>query len=223
MAEVEVVCDSSSLIALSETCNTSVLGFLKEKGARFFITPHVEKEIIAHPRQLKQYALSALRLNKLLQDKVLETIELSKAEARHVMEQANALFSVNGHAVKILHEGEAECLAALKRGNPRVFLIDEKTTRLLVESPKTLLESLRTEYAGKIVLNNVALNALRKGLEKKIVLRSTELLAIAFSKGFFQEFEGERANVFHSALYALQSAGCSITSRELEEYEKTIV
>ena len=217
-----IVCDSSSLISLSETCNIEALAFLHESGARFLIPPSVERELVDRPLELKQYAFSAIRLKHQLEEKVLEVKSVPglEEETHEILKQANNLLSVGGRPLKILHEGEAQCLALLKKGVGDAFLVDEKTTRLLIESPQKLAENLKPEYARKVFVNNSTLTFLSNEFQRFSVLRSVELLAVAVSKGFFKEFGAEENKALNAGLYALRRAGCSVSSRELAEYEE---
>ena len=93
-----IVCDSSSLISLSDTCNIDVLRFLRQHGGKFVIPPAVEEEIVEHPAQLKQYAFSAVRLRKLVDDGVVFTQSPSRlaSEKQSVENAANGAIRVDG-------------------------------------------------------------------------------------------------------------------------------
>jgi hypothetical protein len=52
------------------------------------------------------------------------------------------------------------------------------------------------------------------------ILRSTEILALAYEKGFFSQYKGMEEEAFHAAEYAARNAGCSISAKELSEYER---
>ncbi len=217
----EFVCDSSSLISLSEICNIDALHFLKASGARFIIPPSVRDEIVTRPLQVRRLAFSAMRLRKLIYDNVLEVVEPPnlERECQNILAQANTVLRVGGKPLTILQEGEVECLALMKLKGFKNFVVDEKTTRLLFESPKTLLDALQTEFVEEVSMDENALANFKKGLEGASVLRSTEIIAVSAAKGFFKDYGSAAREAFIASLYALQNAGCSISTRELDDYE----
>ncbi|MBI2445159.1 hypothetical protein HYV43_02100 [Candidatus Micrarchaeota archaeon] len=217
------VCDSSTLIALAETGTLDALAFLKQKaGARFFVPPAVVFETIQRPEEIAQYAFSAFKIERALQEGVLERTPSKRAPPKtgQVLEHANNVFSVNGRPLKILHAGEAEALAAYDEMQARAILVDEKTTRLFIEDSALLRQSLEREYRGKVKVNADASERLQKLLKGMNCVRSTEVLAIAFEKGFFQAYAKNEEKAFHAALFAVKKAGCSITTHELLEYQE---
>ena len=221
-----IVCDSSSLISLSDTCNIDVLRFLCGHGGEFAIPPAVEEEIVKHPAQLKQYAFSAVRLRKLVDDGIVRTDAPQRlaSEKQAVENAANGAIRVDGKPLRLIHAGEAECLALLRisQAPQKTLLVDEKTTRLLIESPKTLVERLRREYKANVEIDDAAMRAFQTGLESVSVVRSTELLAVAASLGFFADYGSAAQDAVHTALGALQLAGCSVSSNELRDYAKIV-
>ncbi|MFH0834885.1 MAG: hypothetical protein V1881_00910 [Candidatus Micrarchaeota archaeon] len=214
---MDVLCDSSSLIALAETCNVEALEFLTQRTrARFLITTGVRDEIIARPLNIRQYAFSAVRLRNMVERGVLEVTEADAAKTEAIMTDANNAYAIGGRQATILHRGEAECLASARGA----LLIDEKTTRLLVEDPEKLRASMDVEYRQSVKVDKQRIASFREKTKGTVIIRSSELLAIAHKKGFFFGF-GERADeAFHSALYSLRQSGCSISGHELEEYQK---
>ena len=214
---MDVLCDSSSLIALAETCNVEALEHLTQRTkAHFLITAGVRDEIIARPLNIRQYAFSAVRLRNMVERGVLEVVDADAAKTEGIMADANGAYAVGGRTATILHRGEAECLACAKGA----LLIDEKTTRLLVEDPEKLRASMEVEYRQSVKVDRQRITSFREKTKGTAIIRSSELLAIAHKKGFFFGF-GERADeAFHAALYSLRQSGCSISGHELEEYQK---
>lgn len=220
---VSLVCDSSALISLADTCNVEALYFLKQKlGAALFIPPSVYEESIARPMKIWRYELSAVRLMKAFRDEVLGLVKANAPElsekTKTVLEAANALFEVGRKTLTVLHEGEAQCIAALDFVSNAALLVDEKTARLLIESPELLLQALETEYADAVRINEDALEDLRAITSGVKVLRSSEVLSVVSRRGYFDEYSEAKSEAFHASLYALKSAGCSISFEELKEY-----
>ena len=221
-----VICDTSSLISLMDTCTSGVLRFLREKAdARFLVPPGVYEEMVSRPLGIKRYGYSAVRLRKLVEDEIVELLP-GKDLAQRTQEfvgLANNSFFVDGRPLRILHEGEAECLAALKGSRHPILAVDEKTTRLLLEDPKRMRELMQGEYQRKIVVNKTSMDRFQQLAGDVLVVRSTELVALAAKRGFFQEYGSEALEAYHASLYALRYAGCSISSDELLQYERTLL
>lgn len=219
---MNIVCDSSTLIALSETGTLDALAFLKQKtGARFLVPPAVVFETMEHPEQIQRFAFSAFKIEKALKDGWIEKTSRTPPKTKELLQQANSVFSVNGQSLKVLHQGEAEALAAYAETQAKAILVDEKTTRLFIEDTDILKESLEQEYHGKVKVNQKALENLNRLVQNMNAVRSTEILAIAFEKGFFDGYGKNAENAFHASLYSLRNAGCSITTHELLEYQET--
>lgn len=221
-----LVCDASSLISLMDTCASGVLPFLKQNaGALFSIPPGVYSELVSHPLGIKRYGYSAVRLRRLVEQGTLEVQTPAGLEARtqEVLGLANSSFFVEGRPLKLLHEGEAECIASLKGARRAMLLIDEKTARLLLEDEKRFRDLIQAEYQRKVTVNDTSLARLRELAGEVLAVRSTELVALAAKRGFFKEFGSEELEAFHACLYALRYAGCSISAEELLEYERTLL
>lgn len=217
------ICDSSTLIALSETGTLDALAFLKQKvGARFFVTPAVIFETIQRPEDITAFAFSAFKIERALEEGTLEHTpgKRTPTKTKDVLRHSNNVFSVNGQPLKILHTGEAEALAAYDEMQARAILVDEKTTRLFIEDPALLQQSLEQEYRGRVKRNADASSELKKILQGMNCIRSTEILAMAFEKGYFESFGKNEEKAFHASLYAVRKAGCSITTHELLEYQE---
>jgi len=217
-----IVCDSSSLISFSETCNIEAIGFVKKKsGARFLIPEEVRQEIFVRPLKLPKYEFSAIRLNQLLEEGIVERAFPPELENKtnEFLSIANNLFFVRGNPIELIQRGEAQCLAVMQSLNADALLIDEKTTRLLVESPEQLLQRISGEYENKISVEQDALSQFRKKTREIFVMRSSELLAIAAEKGFFQQYGDFEEKAFKAGLRALRNAGCSIAEEEIKQIQ----
>jgi len=215
-----LVCDSSSLISLNESCLLASLDFLKRSShSEFRIPPEVMRETVQRPLKIRRFEYSAIRLNHLLQEGIVKLCEFP--DTRKLTEEflalSNSLFSVQGRPLQLVQRGEAECLAVYARAGAAALLIDEKTTRLLIESPQTLLNKISGEYEDKIEVNQRALEEWRKKTSGIFVMRSSELLAIAVSKGFFKPYRSLEREALHAALYAVRNAGCSVSEEEMRQ------
>ncbi len=217
-----VICDASSIISLSETCNIDALQYLKDNaGVAFVIPPAVQKELVESPLRVKHYWFSALRMRRLINAGTLRKAASPnlRKEKRKMESLANSVFKVGKRPLKILHAGELECLALASSLKADALLVDEKTTRLLVENPELLLNSIEHEHKGRVSVNKKSLRDFRKAAYYPVI-RSTEIIAIAAEQGFFRDYAEDEGEAARAAMHALRYAGCSVTRRELEEYEK---
>jgi predicted nucleic acid-binding protein len=223
VAVKNVVCDSSTLISLAETCNISCLQFLRERApVNFVIPPSVYNEIISCPINLPQFEFSAVRLSKILADGTISLYSPPglKNRTQKILRAANNVLRVDGRPLEILHAGEAECLAVCSEAGAAALAIDEKTTRLLLEDPRKLWEAVSSEYGGRLSFNELAAREFRSLACSVAVIRSSEIIAVAALKGFFAEYGEFEDEAFHSALYALRRAGCSLPLPEVGEYKR---
>ncbi len=216
-----VLCDSSSLISLTDTCFIDVFYFLSKKfDVDFVIPPSVRKEIIDRPLsiQMKAYQLSALRMKKALSDGVLIEVNAdTELEAKNILSMANTSFFVRGKPIHLIDLGEADMIALAHALNINLLLMDERTTRMLIEAPFRLKEHLEKELHTNIMLNKKSFEAFRDYTRDMQVIRSSELLTVAFEKGFISK------EMFEAGLYALKYNGCSISFDEIEEIKRLVI
>ncbi|MCX6767710.1 MAG: hypothetical protein NTY90_03205 [Candidatus Micrarchaeota archaeon] len=218
---VKIVCDSSSLISLADTCNIDALAFLKQKaGAEFVITPGVREEIIGAPMKIKALEYSAIRIRKALEESAIAVADAPNLAAKtsEILGAANRLYLVGGKPLPVLHEGEAQSLALLSIARANALLVDEKTTRLIVEDPAKLKEMIEGEYVEKLALDLEAHKKFLALIPPTAIMRSAEVLALAAHRGYFKTFGKHEEEAFHASVYALRAAGCSLAQDELEQY-----
>ncbi|MFH0971345.1 MAG: hypothetical protein V1835_02145 [Candidatus Micrarchaeota archaeon] len=215
------VLDSSALISLSESCVVSVLRHLKEKSkARFAAPESVFVESVERPAKTRQHGFSAVRIKKLFSEGIVEKITASQEKTRDILNTANNLFFVGNVALELIQVGEAECAAVIGDNPDMCMIIDEKTLRLLIESPNKLRAVLEGEYGEKIKIDGKMLEKWQHMTRGIKVLRSVEVLGVAVEKGYFRSFGEDENLAYHSAVFALRGFGCSLTNSELNEFEQ---
>ena len=215
-----LICDSSSLISLNESCLLGALDFLRKGSkAQFRIPPEVMRESVQRPLKIRRFEYSAIRLNHLLQEGIANLVEFpeTKKLADELLELSNRIFSVAGMPLQLMQRGEAECIAVYRKAGAQALLIDEKTTRMLIESPAALRNKISSEYEERIEVDNAALAEWKRRTEGIFVMRSSELVAIAVSKGYFKPYRSLEKQALHAALYAVRNSGCSISEEEMRQ------
>jgi len=223
--EDSIVCDSSSLLSLSDSCLLWIIsGMIGRFTGRFIISKAVEYESAIRPLEMKSHTLGAIRVKKLLLDNVIKVVDTpnSKRLTSEILSLGNNLFYIAGQPLKLIHEGETETLAiAIDLGLKNV-LIDERTTRMLIEAPLEMKAHMEMEFHRSVDMNERNLSQFLDMTRNLNLFRSAELAVIGYEKGFFKDYGEMEKRAIESALYGLKFAGCSISFSEIEEFCKTL-
>ncbi len=220
-----IIFDSGVLISFSMNGITHIIKNLKNvfKG-KFLITSEVKKEVIDTPLKIRRFKLEALKVKELLNEGVIEMpsslgIEDSEITNRtkEITGIANSIFEGGGKDIHLIDLGEASCLALgeilNEKGIKNVIAVDERTTRVLVESPENLRKFLEKKLHVKISLKKENLEFLKKFR----IIRSPELIYVAYKKGIIKL---EDSSALDALLYAVKYKGSSISESEIEEIKK---
>jgi hypothetical protein len=223
MNEKYLVFDASSLISLAMNGLLTELRELKKIfNGKFLIPREVKIEIIERPIKIKRFELEALQLNELIKENILElpySIGIQDSEisieTQKFLELANSSFhEKNKKEIHLIDLGETACLVLSKilkeKGKENVLVIDERTTRMLVEKPENLKKLLQKKLHKEIKIKKENLKKF-KGFK---IIRSTELIYIAY-KNNLMKIKDKR--VLDAALYSLKYKGCAISTNEIEK------
>lgn len=215
-----IICDSSSLISLTDSCFVHALYFLKKRfSGKFLIPPSVEYECVDHPRKMMAHAMHALRLKRAINDGIIEVVRAADHQTVHELRfMANNTYFAAGTPVQLLHEGESEVLALANELSVENLLMDERTTRMMVESPDALAVLLERELHRPITVNEENALAFSRFTRGMRFFRSSELILLAAEKGFFADYNGLEREAIEAALYKLKYAGCAVGFSEIEGY-----
>ncbi|VVB99247.1 Uncharacterised protein [uncultured archaeon] len=215
-----MICDSSSLISLTDSCFVHVLYFLKRKfKGNFIIPPSVEYECVAHPMTMKMHAIHAIRLKRAINEGIVEIVDMPMAErVQEIKWIANSIFYASGTPLRLLQAGETEMLALSSLLDVPNLLIDERTTRVLSEDPDSLRKHLEEEFRRPITVNEENLSAFQRLTRNMRFFRSSELLLLAYEKGYFDDYGKLSKDAIEASLYKLKYAGCAVGMGEIEEY-----
>lgn len=215
-----IVCDASSLISLSDTGLLGALVMLKKnmKG-ELLITEGVIDESINNPIKRPEYAFSAIKIKRALLSKVFRVIRYRHNTYDKIMRTANNMFYTD-RPFHLVNHGETEMLAAAVDNGVKYVLMDERTTRMLIESPLELKKHIENEFRIRLNINDRLFDEFKEIASGVKIIRSTEILALAKQKGYFKKFEKLEQDAFRAALYALKFNGCSISFDEIEELSR---
>ena len=218
----DVLCDSGVLISLTSACLDNLLRFFAENhGVRFVIPPSVEEEAVGRPMksELRQHLFSAIRIKDAIDDGVITVVDAEVADkTRRIMNMANNLFYIKGRPLRLIQEGETEMLALSKKLGIENILVDERTTRMLIEAPFRLKEHLEEEFGVNIMVDKKKFKELTTEISPIRALRSSELVMLAYENGYFKRFEKTQKKAVEAALYKMKYSGCSIGFDEISEY-----
>jgi len=219
-AKQEIIFDSSTIIAVSNSCIINILGALKKNsGAGFVIPSGVEHETVIRPLSIKKFELNAVRIKRAIESGMFEVDRrgLSGLNER-ISSLANNAFFAGNNPIELIQLGEIESLALMIKRNAKILAIDERTARLIIENPKGLKSLMERRHGVRLSADWSRLNELREMFSGTTVVRSTELIASAFRRNLFMpELEQSRQGL-EAALFAVKFNGCAVTTSEIEHF-----
>jgi hypothetical protein len=227
-----LVFDSSTIISIATNNLLDILPKLKEKfNGEFYITESVKQEVIDVPIRGKKFKLEALQVLSLLNDgtlKIYKSKDIDKL-TDNLLKISNNLFIAGDTPMNIVQRAEIECLALTKYLNASAFAVDERTVRLLVESPEKVSELISKKMHRPIKINPDNIELLKKETKGVSIIRSTELMTIAFELGLLDKYSAKnvknlfdheiniKKTVLDATLWGLKTRGCAISQNEIEE------
>jgi len=217
-----VIFDSSALISLSSSCLFNGVGKMFEsEGITGIISSGVELESIINPMRVKRLELNAIRIRHGIEEGWVELVRLDKkdsSEVENIMQKANhSLYGPKGN-LSLLQLGEVEALLLAEKLGAKVVAVDERTTRMLIEEPEKLRRLISRRRHSRIQKDNQVVEELDKRFGNISFVRSCELVALAFEKGFLEDEIGSGKEALEAALYSLKYMGCALSSSEIERF-----
>ena len=224
-----IVFDTGPIISLTLNNVLWLIEPLHEKfDGEFYITPGVYDELINRPLNTKKYKFEALQILPLITKNILNNYNSDDMQnkANELLQVANHTFKARNNWIKIVHRGEMEAIACALVTDSETLVIDERTTRVLIESPDLLKRQLERKLHTGIEVKEDNLNQLKEELKNLNVIRSFELVTIAFELGLLNMFtlkEQEkvvpniRSAVLEGVLWGVKLNGCSVKREEIYE------
>ena len=225
MSEKIIIFDASTLITIAMNGLLEELRMLKKifKG-KFIIPNEVKYEAIDRPMKIKRFELEAMKLQNLLEEKVIElpaslsidSAKISK-ETEILMSIANTTFEGNGKSIHLIDLGETACLVLSKilteKKMPNVLAVDERTTRMLCEKPENLKQLFQKKLKVRIKSNQENY----PHFEGFRFIRSSEIVYIAYKKKIIR---WKNKDILDALLYGVKFKGCAISEDEIKEIKK---
>ena len=220
-----LVFDTGPVISLTMNNLLWLLDPLKEIGkANFFITEQVKRELVDVPlNKTKRYKFEALQVLHYIENGTLEVIssDIIQNDTLNLLSIANNCFSAFGHNMNLVHEAEMSAIVLYLQKKADAFVVDERTTRLLIENPKKLRHILEHNLNTKITENKNNLNEFKKITGDVRMIRSVELATISYEKGLLDKYIANMPNsketLLESVLWGIKLNGCAVSKKEIEQ------
>ncbi|MBI4210823.1 MAG: hypothetical protein HY544_04940 [Candidatus Diapherotrites archaeon] len=216
------VLDSSSVITISDNCLIKVMRHLSDAEKISFMIPEsVYEESVERPLRIKRFELNAIRIRDAVNEGYISVSRTTPGVKRRLAELdaiTRSLCTVNGKPTQIVQLGESETLALVKETGADCLVIDERTTRMLVEDPEDLFAFLQRRLEGKVTINPGAVKRFRQLYGDVKIVRSVELIALAYEDGSLDSEVSRSRQALEAALYAAKFAGCAVSFDEIQRY-----
>lgn len=218
-----LILDAGPIISLTMNGLLYVLENIKKKfpDIELILTPQVKREVIDRPQKIKKYELEAIKVTDFLDRKIIKMSSdfiqnrILEKETSKIIQASNSLLTGSGETIRPIQDGEASCLAFSKLcGKENLIVIDERTTRLLTESPENLHKLMERKAHMKLNFNRKNI----KEFKDFRYIRSAEVLYIAYKNDLLNL--KKEINVLDAILYGVKFKGAAISSREIEEMKQ---
>ena len=221
-----LIFDAGPIISLTMNGMLPIIEKLKKKfNGEFILTPQVRNEVVDKPMKIKKYKLEAIQVKDMIDRGIFkmstEIVPSQKLEMeiKRILKITNGILRTvqTGEKIKIIHDGEAACLAFSNLcGADNVIVIDERTTRMLTEAPQNLEKMMERKLHTPLKAELSSLNELKNFK----FIRSAELLFIAYKKDLIPIKKSR--DLLDALLYGVKFKGPAISSVEIEEMKKLI-
>lgn len=220
-----LIFDAGPIISLATENLLWILEPLKKRfNGKFYITDAVKREIVDRPLETKKFKFEAIQVERLIENGILEIVDnqFIQENTPRFLDLANQIYmAYNEHFIKIVHFAEMSVIAAAVNLNADAIAIDEKTTRLLIENPKRIVEILKNTLHTQISVNEKNLKEFRDSAKDLRIIRSVELATAAFENGILDNYitkiPNARKNLLESVLWGVKLNGCAVSSDEIEQ------
>ena len=224
-----LIFNSGPIINLAMNNLLWVMQPLKEKfDGEFYITDGVYKEIVEKPLQSKKYKFESLQILHLISTGILQMYETETIHnyAQNLTDLMNKCFKAHDRWINIVQFAEIETISCAKHIGSQTIVIDERTTRKMIENIDFVADNLRKKLHTNIIVNRENIEKVKKELKDLHVLRSTELFAMAYELGFItkdltkdekKRVKNINKEILEGGLWALKLNGASITENEIND------
>ncbi len=219
-----ILLDAGPIISLT---TNNLLWLIEKLKANFAITEGVKRELIDRPLGTRRFKFEALQVQSLVEKKTISVIKDDAVvkKSQELLNTANSILSAHGENIKIVQVGEMETLAAAILYKADAIIVDERITRTLLENPKGLKTLMEKRLHMQLKLNDAALHSFEEATRHITLIRSIELVTIAYEQGLLDKFvvniPNARRELLESILWGVKLNGCSVTDDEIYQIVKS--
>jgi predicted nucleic acid-binding protein len=221
--------DTGPIISLALNSLLWILEPLKEKfNGEFIIPTAVKIELVDKPLGNRRYKLEALQVLEIINKGILtKNTELDVINlGQELLELSNEIFIAKDHPITIVHIGEIHAISLALIKKSRALVVDERTTRLLIENPLEIRNILSNKLHTPVKVKTDLLNKLKEKIGDLKVIRSLELVTIAFELGIFNHYlknidiKNPKETLLDSLLWGIKFSGCAMAEKEILKIKK---
>lgn len=222
-----IVFDTGPIISLALNNLLDILTPLRAQfGGAFLIPPSVKRELVDRPISSKKFKFEAIQVLRTIESGALQVSDANVHDAAlALVDAANRIFRSGTQAIQIIQFAEMEALALAIQQQAAAMVVDERTTRLLVENPKLLHELLERKLDTRITLDRTALTEFQQRAAGVRFLRSAELAVMAYEHGMLDRYvlkiPEARKQLLQGMLWGLKLNGCGIPVQEIDTIVET--
>ena len=217
-----LVFDSGPIISLTMNHLMWTLDPLRKRlEGEFIISETVKTELVDRPLESKKFKFEALHTNRYLNKETLTLYPQDhfEKETEEILALCNSTFFSQGNPISIVHQGEIESIAIALKSDLKYLVIDERTTRLFIESPHTIEKILQAKIKRSITVDEKKLKKIRRLFSTLKVIRSAELATYAYESGLLDRYlpdrPYQRVTLLDAVLWGLKLNGCAISENEI--------
>ena len=217
-----IVIDTGPVISLTMNNLLWLLEPLKKRfNGNFYITKTARQELVEKPLNTKRFEFEALQTLQYFENNTITIVDNKEIDdiASALLGLANNAFSAKGRSLTIVHQADIEGVAAARYLHADAFVIDERTTRMMVEQPEALQDILEKKLRTTIQVDHQKLHDFAKETKDIRIIRSAELVFAAYKLGLLDKYlptmPHAKKRLLDAVLWGVKLDGCAISKKEI--------